>query len=150
MAVMTGYSSSEAPGRMTPGERSAGGEVMRGRAAEQKIIRNLLRRAQQGAGGVVLVDGEPGIGKSMLLREATDEAAALGFSLAVGAADQLGQGIPFFGLRAALSAPFAGLAPDHADATEWWIIEARAHLEERAAAAPVLVCLDDLLSLIHI
>jgi len=144
MAVMTGYSSSEAPGRMTPGERSASGEVMRGRAAEQRIIRNVLLRARQGAGSVVLVDGEPGIGKSMLLREATDEAADQGLSLAVGAADQLSQEIPFFGLRAALSAPFAGLAPDHADAVEWWITEARAHLEERAAAAPVLVCLDDL------
>jgi DNA-binding CsgD family transcriptional regulator len=144
MAVMTGYSSSEAPGRMTPGERSASGQVMRGRAAEQRIIRNVLLRARQGAGSVVLVDGEPGIGKSMLLREATDEAADQGLSLAVGAADQLSQEIPFFGLRAALSAPFAGLAPDHADAVEWWITEARAHLEERAAAAPVLVCLDDL------
>jgi predicted ATPase len=117
---------------------------MRGRAAEHKIIRNLLRRAQQGAGGVVLVDGEPGIGKSLLLREATDEAAEQGFSLAVGAADQLGQEIPFFGLRAALCAPFARLTHDRADATEWWITEARAHLEARAAAAPVLICLDDL------
>jgi DNA-binding CsgD family transcriptional regulator len=141
---MTGYSSSEAPGRMTPGERSADDGVMRGRAAEQKIIRTMLRRAHQRAGGVVLVDGEPGSGKSRLLREATDEAAEQGFSLAVGAADQLGQEMPFFGPRATLSAPFAGLPPDHADATRWWIAEARAHLEERAAARPVLVCLDDL------
>ena len=59
---------------------------------------------------MVLVDGEPGIGKSLLLRDATDEAAEQGFSLAAGAADQLGQAIPFFALRAALREPFAGLS----------------------------------------
>jgi DNA-binding NarL/FixJ family response regulator len=113
------------------------------------MIRNLLRRAQQGAGGVVLVDGEPGIGKSLLLRDATDEAAEQAFSLAAGAADQLGQAIPFFALRAALREPFAELTADYPgrdlpDAAAWWITQIRAHLQRRAAAAPVLVCLDDL------
>ena len=89
-------------------ERPVGRDVLHGRAAEQKVIRDLLRRAQRGAGGVLLVDGEPGIGKSLLLRNATDEAAEQGFSLAAGAADQLGQAIPFFALRAALREPFAG------------------------------------------
>jgi DNA-binding CsgD family transcriptional regulator len=142
MAVMTGHSSSDAQGGMTLG--AADGEFIRGREAEQKTVRDLLRRARQGTGGVVLVDGEPGIGKSLLLRAATDEAAEQGFSLVAGAADQLSQEIPFFALRAALCEPFANLTPDHADATAWWTTEVRAHLEERAAAGPVLVCLDDL------
>ena len=149
MTAMISDSSPRARGRMTPRERSAGGEVVRGREAEQKIVRDLLRRAQRGAGGVVLVDGEPGIGKSLLLRDSTDEAAEHGFSLVAGAADQLGQAIPFFALRAALREPFAGLAADDPgrdlpDAAAWWISQIRAHLEQRAAAAPVLVCLDDL------
>jgi len=149
MTAMISDSSPGARGRMTPRERSAGGEVARGRAAEQKVIRDLLRRAQLGAGGVVLVDGEPGIGKSLLLLGATDEAAEQGFSLAAGAADQLGQAIPFFALRAALREPFAGLTADDPgrdlpDAAAWRIAQIRAHLEQRAAAAPVLVCLDDL------
>jgi DNA-binding CsgD family transcriptional regulator len=94
----------------------------------------------------VLVDGEPGIGKSRLLRDATDEAADQGFSLAAGAADQLGQAIPFFALRAALREPLTGADPGHGlpTAAAWWITQIRAHLEQRAAAAPVLVCLDDL------
>jgi DNA-binding CsgD family transcriptional regulator len=122
---------------------------MRGRETEQKVIRDLLRQGQRGTGGVVLVEGEPGIGKSLLLRDCTDEAAEQGFSLAAGAADQLGEAIPFFALRAALREPFAGLTADDPgrdlpDATAWWIGQIRAHLEERAAAAPVLVCLDDL------
>ena len=98
---------------------------------------------------MVLVDGEPGIGKSLLLRHATDAAADQGFSLAAGAADPLGQAIPFFALRAALREPFAGLTADDPgrdlpDATAWRITQLRAHLEQRAAAGPVLVCLDDL------
>jgi DNA-binding CsgD family transcriptional regulator len=149
MTAMISDSSPGARGRMTPGERSVGGEVVRGREAEQKMIRDLLRRAQRGAGGVVLVDGEPGIGKSLLLRDSIDEAAEQGFSLAAGAADQLGQAIPFFALRAALREPFAGLTADDPgrdlpDAAAWWIAQIRAHLEQRGEAAPVLVCLDDL------
>src|SRR6516164_3020608 len=79
-----------------------GDAVVRGREVEQKIVRDLLRRAGRGAGGVVLVEGEPGIGKSVLLRECVLRAAGLGFSLAAGAADQLGQAIPFFALLGAL------------------------------------------------
>ena len=149
MTAMISDSSPEADGRMKSRERPAGRDVLHGRAAEQKVIRDLLRRAQRGVGGVLLVDGEPGIGKSLLLRNATDEAAEQGFSLAAGAADQLGQAIPFFALRAALRGPFAGPATDYPDrdlpgAAAWWITQIRAHLEQRAAAAPVLVCLDDL------
>ncbi len=123
--------------------------ILRGREAEQKIVRDLLRRARRGAGGVVLVDGEPGIGKSRLLRDATEEAAEHGFSLVAGAADQPGRAIPSSALRAALREPFAGLTADDGgrdlpDATAWWIIQIQAHLERRAASAPVLVCLDDL------
>ena len=145
MTAMISDSSPEVGGRMTPRERPAGRDVLHGRAAEQKVIRDLLRRAQRGAGGVLLVDGEPGIGKSLLLRNATDEAAEQGFSLAAGAADQLGQAVPFFALRGR----FAGPATDDPgrdlpDAAAWWITQIRAHLEQRAATAPVLVCLDDL------
>ena len=149
MTAMIGDSSPGVRGRMTPREPSAGGEVRRGREPEQKLVGDLLRRAQRGAGGVLLVDGEPGIGKSLLLRDATDEAAEQGFSLAAGAADQLGQAIPFFALRAALRGPFAGLPGDDPGrelpgAAAWWLTQIRTHLQQRAAAGPVLVCLDDL------
>jgi DNA-binding CsgD family transcriptional regulator len=144
MTAMTTDSAADVRRSRMPRQRSAGREVLLGRGAEQKIIRDLLRRAQRGTGGVILVDGEPGIGKSRLLRDATDEAAELGFSLATGAADQLAQAIPFCPLRTALREPFAGLAADHHDSTAWWIAEIRARLEQRAAIAPVLLCLDDL------
>jgi hypothetical protein len=91
MTAMISELSSGASGRKTPRERPARREALRGRAAEQKVIGDLLRRARRGAGGVVLLDGEPGIGKSLLLRDSADEAAEHGFSPAAGAADQLGE-----------------------------------------------------------
>ena len=149
MTAMISDSSPEAGGRTKPRERPGGRQVLHGRAAEQRMVRDLLRRARRGAGGVVLVEGDPGTGRSGLLRDATDDAAELGFSLAAGAADQLGQTIPFFALRTALRAPFAELIGDDPGhdlpaAAAWWISQVRTHLAQRAAEAPVLVCLDDL------
>ena len=142
-------SSAEARGKTAPRARYVGDQAMRGREPERRILHDLLRRAQQGAGGVVLVEGEPGIGKSLLLGEAVGMAAGHGFSLAAGAADQVGTVLPFFALRTALGEPFARLTADDpqrdlSDALGWWISQMRAHLEQRAAATPVLVCLDDL------
>ena len=142
---MTALINDSSPGARRPMPspvRSPDDGVMRGRDAEQRVVRGLLRRAQQGLGGVVLVEGEPGIGKSLLLREATDEAATEGFSLAAGAADQLGQAIPFFALRAALGVSFATLvdAPrdrELPDTAGWWISKVQAHLEQRAGTNPV-------------
>jgi DNA-binding CsgD family transcriptional regulator/tetratricopeptide (TPR) repeat protein len=128
---------------------SVGDEAMHGREAERRVVRDLLRRAQRGVGGVLLVEGQQGMGKSRLLRESVSEAAEQGFSLAAGAADQVGRAIPFFALRTALPEPLGRLAGrdhDHGlPATPvWWISQLRAHLEQRAASAPVLVSLDDL------
>src|SRR5260370_30913669 len=82
MTAMISDSSPGARGQVPSQVRSVGNEVMRGLNTERQVIRGLLRRAQRGLGGVVLVEGEPGIGKSLLLREAPDEAAREGFSLA--------------------------------------------------------------------
>ena len=149
MRAVISDSSPRARGKTAPRARNACDQAICGRETERRIIRHLLRRAQQGAGGVVLVEGEPGIGKSLLLREAVSEAAGQGFSLAAGAADQLGRALPFFALRTALGEPFARLTAldpqrDLSDAPGWWVSQMRAHLEQRAAATPVLVCLDDL------
>jgi DNA-binding NarL/FixJ family response regulator len=126
-----------------------GMDTVHGREAERRQVSELLRRAQRGIGGVLLVEGEPGIGKSALLRDAVAAAADLGFSLAVGAADPLGQSIPFFSLRQALGELFGRLTVERDErrqpnAPMWWIGQMRAHLTQRAAATPVLVCVDDL------
>ncbi|HEY3896707.1 MAG TPA: ATP-binding protein, partial [Pseudonocardiaceae bacterium] len=130
------------------GLRLVGDEILRERTDQQNTIRALLRDAQRGSGAVVLVEGEPGIGKSALLRAASGEAVGFGFSVATGTADQLSQQIPLHALRMALPEPFSGYevsgSADPFDNTIRWIGRLRAHLEERAAENPVLVCLDDL------
>ena len=149
MTAVISESSPGACGKPALRPRDVDDEAICGREMEQRVVRDLLRHAQQGVGSVVLVEGEPGIGKSLLLRDAVGEAAGQGFSLAAGAADQLGRALPFFALRAALGEQFARLTAndlelDLTEALGWWIKRARAHLEQRAAANPVLVCLDDL------
>jgi DNA-binding CsgD family transcriptional regulator/tetratricopeptide (TPR) repeat protein len=134
-------------GTARAGFRLAGDAILRDRVPEQSTIRALLSNARQGNGSVILIEGEPGIGKSLLLQTAADEAAELGFSAMTGAADQLSQRIPFHVLRTAVPEPFAaadgGRHVDAGGTAAWWIGRLRAHLEERAAAQPVLVCLDD-------
>ena len=58
MTAMISDSSPEAGGRTKPRERPGGRQVLHGRAAEQRMVRDLLRRARRGAGGVVLVEGD--------------------------------------------------------------------------------------------
>jgi len=130
-------------------EQPPRGAALFGREAEQRVIRDLLRQAELGLGGVVLVDGESGIGKSALLRRCTDEAAEQGFSVAVAAAGHLDYAIPYSALHEALRDPFPQLTADdpgrdQPEGSEWRITQIGQHLRRRAAVAPVLVCLDDL------
>ena len=127
--------------------KPAGHVAMRGRQAEWQLVRELLRRAQRGLGGVLLVDGDPGMGKSLLLRESAREAAGQGFSLAAGRGDQLGRTCRSSPCSRRCTSRWAGGAGDRAgppDLTAGRIGQLQAHLEQRAAAGPVLVSLDDL------
>jgi DNA-binding CsgD family transcriptional regulator len=146
MTATTGNRPPERGGTARP-MRPAGLDTMRGRSAERRVIAALLRRAEEGVGGVLLVDGEQGDGKSLLLHECAREAQARGFSLATGAADRLGQTIPFFTLLTALRQPLTGSGNQHDDpgyAISSRIGELQANVIQRAAVAPVLVGLDDL------
>src|ERR1022692_4812774 len=55
-----------------------------------------------GRGGSVLIEGEPGIGKSALVRAALAEAADAGCQVFWGAGDELGQALPLLPLLEAL------------------------------------------------
>jgi len=69
--------------------------VLRGRAEVMGRALGLLRRCQQfGHGGVLLVEGEPGIGKSCVFAAVVDQAASMGFRCAVDRADRIGGGSP--------------------------------------------------------
>jgi DNA-binding CsgD family transcriptional regulator len=71
-------------------------ECFIGRASELARLESLLAGVAAGVGGAVLVEGEQGIGKTALLRQALGGAGGLGCALAWGAADELGQRFPLW------------------------------------------------------
>jgi DNA-binding CsgD family transcriptional regulator len=73
-----------------------------GRASEQVMLAGLVTEAAAGRGSSVLVEGEPGIGKSSLVRSAVARAADLGCQVFWGAGDELGQALPLLPLLEAL------------------------------------------------
>ncbi|MFC7381690.1 helix-turn-helix transcriptional regulator [Sphaerisporangium rhizosphaerae] len=95
---------------------------MRGREPEWHILGRLLSAAEHGGGGTLLVEGEPGTGKTLLLAEAAAHASRRGFALATGSAERLSP--ERLGTRA--------------------LEHLRVRLARGAPGRPVLVGLDDL------
>ncbi len=65
-----------------------------GREGELAMFAGLVKETVAGRGSTVLVEGEPGIGKSALVGAAVAEAADLGCQVYWGAGDELGQALP--------------------------------------------------------
>ena len=122
---------------------------MRGREQEWLVVVGLLEQASRGGSGTILIEGEPGIGKSRMLAETAKAAADQGFIIAAAAADELSQCMSAGPLLAALGEPLspsvlgAGRA-DPAGQPMWLMAAVRARIERRARVGPVLICLDDL------
>ena len=76
---------------MSPGT-PAGALV--GRDSELALLNGLLRQVARGRGSSVLIEGEPGIGKSALVHGAVAEAPEAGCQVFWGAGDELGQALP--------------------------------------------------------
>jgi DNA-binding CsgD family transcriptional regulator len=65
-----------------------------GRDSEMALLTGLLKEVALGHGSSVLIEGEPGIGKSALVRAAVAEAGKAGCQVCWGAGDELGQALP--------------------------------------------------------
>jgi DNA-binding CsgD family transcriptional regulator/tetratricopeptide (TPR) repeat protein len=65
-----------------------------GRDDEVALLAGCVREVAAGQGRAVLIEGEPGIGKSALVRAACTKAAQLGCQVFWGAGDELGQTLP--------------------------------------------------------
>src|SRR5947208_14694554 len=65
-----------------------------GRDSERALLTGLVRDVARGRGGSVLIEGEPGIGKSALVRAIVAEAPEAGCQVFWGAGDELGQALP--------------------------------------------------------
>jgi DNA-binding CsgD family transcriptional regulator len=122
-----------------PGEPAPAARAMRGRDREWDTVLGLLKAAEAGRPGVLLVEGEQGTGKSVLLQEAARAAVARGMTLVSGRARELSL-TPAEPLLSALGEP-----PPADPSQRLWIVERmRSNLERRARTGPVLVSLDDL------
>src|SRR5260370_9277889 len=71
---------------------------IRGRAGELKVIGALVTAVAQGRGGVLIIEGPPGIGKSRLLTEVMALADKCGVRTLFGEAFEYQQTVPFFSL----------------------------------------------------
>ena len=69
-----------------------------GRDSETAMLGRLLAEVAGGRGSSVLIEGEPGVGKSALVRAALAEAANVGCQVFWGAGDELGQALPLLPL----------------------------------------------------
>lgn len=84
-------------------------ELLIGRDGELSRLAGWVREVAAGRGRAVLVEGEPGIGKSAVVRAGCAFAADSGCQVYWGAGDELGQALPLLplldGLRITTSAP---------------------------------------------
>ncbi len=65
-----------------------------GRDSEMALLTGLVKEVSLGRGSSVLIEGEPGIGKSALVRAAVAGAPEAGCQVFWGAGDELGQALP--------------------------------------------------------
>ncbi|WP_328791273.1 MULTISPECIES: hypothetical protein [unclassified Streptomyces] len=87
-----------------------------GREQRREELRQWVRGGAEGRGALLIVEGEPGAGRTDFVRGAPGGAAALGCRVRYAAAGALGAELP---LRAALDCPHPG-GPDRAGARSGW------------------------------
>ena len=121
---------------------------MRGRDAEWTLVDGLLRRVRVGGAGVLLVEGEAGMGKSLLLSEAARAASGQGFSLIKAEAHELERLIPLCPLLVGLSEAvskevLADIPADNSGSQMMAIANVREQIRILAGSGPVLVTVDD-------
>src|SRR3982074_723606 len=125
---------------------------IRGRADELKVLGALVSAVAQGRGGVLAIEGPPGIGKSRLLTEVLALAEKTGVRALFGEAFEYQQTVPFFSLfMATLRAePPVGDAQvlrelgGSVDLGYWVINDLHDAINAAAAETPLVIVLEDI------
>ena len=125
---------------------------IRGRAGELKVIGALIAAVAQGRGGVLVIEGPPGIGKSRLLTEVLALGEKAGVRALFGEAFEYQQTVPFFSLfMATLRAdPPVGDAEalrrlgTSADLRYWVVRDLQAAIHAAASRIPLAILLEDI------
>lgn len=125
--------------------------TIRGRDEELTLLRDRLRGLTAGRGGVVIVEGPPGIGKSRLLREFIAHADEAGVRALFGQAFEYQHTVPFAPLLIATlhSKPPVGDAAavrglDSAALRYWVMHDLAAAIATAASATPLEIVIDDI------
>src|ERR1700761_458222 len=143
--------------RPAPGQFDVSGQRLatppiRGRAAELKVIGASVTALVQGRGGVLVIEGPPGIGKSRLLTEVMALADESGVRTLFGEAFEYQQTVPFFALfMATLGAdPPVGDAEalrrlgGSADLRYWVVHDLADAIGAVASETPLAIVLEDI------
>ena len=125
---------------------------IRGRVGELKVIGALVTALVQGRGGVLVIEGPPGIGKSRLLTEVMALADKSGVRTLFGEAFEYQQAVPFFSLfMATLGAdPLIGDAEalrrlgGSADLGYWVVHDLADAIGAAAAETPLAIVIEDI------
>src|SRR5215472_16657068 len=125
---------------------------IRGRADELKVIGALVTAVAQGRGGVLVIEGPPGIGKSRLLTEVLALADKCGVRTLFGEAFEYQQTVPFFSLfMATLHAdpPVGDVEAlrelgGSADLRYWVVHDLADAIHAAAAQTPLAILLEDI------
>jgi DNA-binding CsgD family transcriptional regulator len=125
---------------------------IRGRADELKEIGVLVKSLTQGRGGVLVIEGPPGIGKSRLLTEVLALAEKSGVQTLFGEAFEYQQSVPFFSLfTATLRAdpPMGDVDAlrrlgSSADLSYWVVHDLQDAIHAAAAQNPLAIVLEDI------
>jgi DNA-binding CsgD family transcriptional regulator len=139
-------------GRFDVGAQGLVTPPIRGRAGELKVIGALVTGLAQGRGGVLVIEGPPGIGKSRLLTELMALADKSGVRTLFGEAFEYQQTVPFFALfMATLRAdPPVGDADalrrlGGSEDLRYWVVDDLADAIHAAAAqTPLAIVLEDI------
>jgi DNA-binding CsgD family transcriptional regulator len=139
-------------GRFDVGGQRLATPPIRGRAGELKVIDALVTAVAHGHGGVLVIEGPPGIGKSRLLTELMALADMGGVRTLFGEAFEYQQTVPFFSLfMATLRAdPPVGDADalrrlGGSEDLRYWVVDDLADAIRAAAAqTPLAIVLEDI------
>jgi len=131
--------------------RSTSQHAVAGRDKELTDLADLALQAAAGQGQLIVIEGEPGIGKTLLLRTMLDAAAEQFPRTLSGTADEFDQRLPFATVHSCLGPLETShrqvaevLALIRGGAAEYPVIESlTALIEEWCAASPVALAVDD-------
>jgi hypothetical protein len=143
--------------RPSSGVSDVGGQRLatppiRGRAGELKVIGALVAALVGGHGGVLVIEGPPGVGKSRLLTEVMALADKSGVRTLFGEAFEYQQAVPFFSLFMATlrGDPPVGDAEalrelgGSADLSYWVVHDLADAIGAAATQAPLAIVLEDI------